>query len=283
MINTAFQYERPRTIEEAVRHLAGADGRGCVLGGGSVLIPAMSAGLAAPTLILDTTLLDLGGIRETDGTVSIGPAATYAALEANKLVRARLPLLAAMVAEVTGGPGLWNLATLGGSACHASPASDGPGCLAAMDARFRLTSMRGSREVAAATFFRGAFEAERRPEEILTEIIVPTSPSAHATAYLKLKHSASSWPIVTASCILTGDAGQRRIRLCLGGATPVPLVMEWPVGSPIGAEAVSAMAQRICAAISTEWSDELAGPGYRRAVAGTMAERAIRAAVGIPA
>ena len=52
---------------------------------------------------------------------------------------------------------------------------------------------------------------------------------------------------------------------------------EWPHRAPLDAERIAALAKEAGAAIATEWTDELAGPGYRRAVAGTMAARALRA------
>lgn len=280
MIRSRFRFARPGTMEDAVRLLADAGGRGRVLGGGSVLVPALSGGLDDPDLVLDLRSLRLVEVSQSEDSVSIGAAATYADLGASAAVRTRLPLLAAMVAEVTGGPGLWNLATLGGSACHANPASDGPGCLAALDARFRLVSVRGSRLVPAAAFFRGPFETDRKPDEIMTEMIVPAPPCTGRSVYLKLKNSASSWPIVTASCLLTGNAGRARLRLCLGGAASVPVVREWPFDEATDAGRASEMAQETADAIETEWADELAGPGYRRAVAATMAGRALRAVTG---
>ena len=276
MIRAGFAYEQPDTMGDAVRLLAAAGGRGSVLGGGSVLVPAMTAGEENPALVLDLSRLGLRAIRECDGGVAIGAGTTYAELEASRLVSDKVPLLATMVREVTGGPGLWNLATLGGSACRANPASDGPGCLVALGAEFRLVSVRGSRDMPAARFYRGAFETERAADEILTQILVPVPPEPQRTAYLKLKHAASSWPIVTASCL----ADSKSVRLCLGGAAPVPRALQWPVDGPLAPTHLTAMAQDAAAAIETEWADELAGPGYRRAVAGTMAARAIHAVTG---
>ena len=149
MIRRPFDYARPATLVEASRLLAGASGRGRVLGGGSVLVPAMSAGLDSPGLVLDLRRLGLDIVREEGGSVVIGAGATYARVRSSPVVRTRLPLLAAMADEVTGGPGLWNLATLAGAACHANPASDVPGCLVALGASLRLVSVRGERLVPA--------------------------------------------------------------------------------------------------------------------------------------
>ena len=51
---------------------------------------------------------------------------------------------------------------------------------------------------------------------------------------------------------------------------------EWRHRAPLDAERIAALAKEAGAAIATEWTDELAGPGYRRAVAETMAARALR-------
>ncbi|MCR0984862.1 FAD binding domain-containing protein [Roseomonas populi] len=270
MIGARFRFKRPETLEEALDLLAGAGGLGRVIGGGSVLVPALVAGQDAPALVVDIGRLGLGSVREEGSDVVIGAAATYATLLASEVVRRRLPLLAAMLREVTGGPGLWNLATPGGAACYANPASDVPGCLVALGAAFRLASRRGERLVAAENFFRGAFETERLPDEMLTALVLP-APEPGRHAYYKLKHAGSSWPIVTASCLSINGG----IRLCLGGAAPVPLLLDWP--TPSTTEAVAAMAEQAQAAIATEWTDELAGPGYRRAVVPVVAARAIRA------
>ncbi|GJD52159.1 hypothetical protein OPKNFCMD_4921 [Methylobacterium crusticola] len=280
MIRSRYRFARPATLEEATALLA-AEGGAKVLGGGSVLVPALSAGLEDPGLVLDSGRLGLNRIEATDRAVTIGAGATYAALGASEAVRTRVPLLAAMVAEVTGGPGLWNLATLGGAACHANPASDAPGCLSALDAQFRLACATGSRLVPAADFFRAPFLTARRPDEILTAIVLPVAARPGPSRYLKLKHAASSWPIVTASCLVAGGPGAPRLRLCLGGAAPVPVVAEWPLGS-LGPEDAARLAADACGRIETEWTDELAGPGYRRSVAVTMAARALRSVLETP-
>ena len=276
MIRARFRFARPGSMEEALELLADAGGRGRVLGGGSVLVPALSAGLESPSLVLDSGRLGLGGVQEEEGgCIVIGAAATYATLLASDAVRRRLPLLAAMLREVTGGPGLWNIATLGGAACFANPAADAPGCLAALGAAFRLASVRGERLVPAERFFRGAFETDRAPDEMLTAMVLPAQARGRH-AYLKLKHAASSWPILTASCL----AAEGGIRLCLGAAAPVPLLLEWRASAPPDPARIGTMAAEAAAAITTEWADELAGPGYRRTVAGTIAARALRSVSG---
>jgi aerobic carbon-monoxide dehydrogenase medium subunit len=280
MIRSNFRFERPDTIEDAVKLLADAGGRGRVLGGGSMLIPSLTAGLEDPSIVIDPQRLEIDGIRISESSISVGARASYAALAKNRIVRHRLPLLASMVDEVTGGPGLWNLATLGGSACLANPASDGPGCLTALDAEFRLVSSRGQRVIPAANFFLGPFETARRPDELLVEIVIPTCALPQRSAYAKLKHAASSWPIVTASCLMIGSR-DKRIRLCLGAVAPMPVSKEWPYNAELAIDRIAAMAAETVAQIATPWTDELADFNYRQTAAVAVGERVLRTVAGL--
>lgn len=280
MIRSNFRYERPDSLEHAVRLLAEADGRGRVIGGGSMLIPALTAGLEDPSVLIDPKHLALDTVRISDSNLTIGARTTYATLTKSHVVRDHSPLLASMVDEVTGGPGLWNIATLGGSICFANPASDGPACLAALGATFRLVSHRGERTIPVAQFFLGPFETARQPDEILTEIILPTGAIPDRFAYKKLKHSASSWPIVTASCLLVGTSDVR-IRLCLGAVAPVPVTNEWTYNGELPPDQIAAMAAEAVAQISTVWADELADAAYRKTAAVAVVERVLHAVAGV--
>lgn len=282
MIRHAFQYERPQTLPAAFALLREAGSEARVLGGGSMLVPFLSSGLDRARLVLDPIRLDLDGVHADAQTVRIGARATYATLAASAVIRQRLPLLAAMVADVTGGAGLWNLATLGGAVCFANPSADGPGCLAALDARFRLASADGERLVPASDFFLGAFATCRRPDEILLEIVVPAETQMGRNSYHKLKNAASSWPIVTASAFAMRRAdGVHIVRASLGAAAPAPLAGIWIFENAPDISDASAIADALMAKMTIEWADELAGPGYRRAVARTVLARVLRETVGM--
>jgi carbon-monoxide dehydrogenase medium subunit len=276
MIRAPFRFERPQSLEEAVEILdqAGDDAR--VVGGGSILVPALSAGVENPKVVLDPSRLQLDRITEGNEGVVIGARTTYASLARSDIVRSRLPLLSEMVSQVTGGPGLWNLATLGGSTCYANPASDGPGCLVALDASLHLASRRGTRNIPASAFFSGAFVTQRKPDEILTAISVPVAPVVTRTAYLKLKHSASSWPIVTGACQRLNVNGKDKIRLSLGAVAASPVLMEWIFDASIAEDHADRLAEEAMAAIAEGWSDELADARYRRKAAKAVATRVLR-------
>lgn len=280
MIRKEIRFVMPRTMEEAVLILdeVGPDGR--VLGGGSVLVTAMSAGLGAPKVVIDPAKLGLDQIDEHADSVSIGARTTYAALLKSEIISERLPLLRAMVEEVTGGPGLWNLATVGGSCCYANPASDAPACLTALNAQFHLASTGGTRVVSAKNFFKGAFVTDRAPNEMLSQIQIPFGQAVPRTAYFKLKHSASSWPIVTAACQLVEVSGEKHLCLAMGGLSARPVFAEWRSKKPFSEKHAEAFALEATSQVSEAWADELADATYRLRASKTVALRVFKRVLG---
>jgi CO/xanthine dehydrogenase FAD-binding subunit len=75
--------------------------------------------------------------------------------------------------ENIAGPGLRNMATLGGNICFPDRRLDCPAVLTALDARYELRSSQLSRWVSAARFFADPGPTVMNPREILTRIRVP--------------------------------------------------------------------------------------------------------------
>jgi len=115
-----------------------------------------------------------------------------------------------------------------GPAYFVSASSLGPG-LVALGARIRLVSASGSREVEAAKFFVTPRNADARetallPNELLTEIILPSS-DTHSGTYEVRQKEALDWPLATASVLLNmaGDTVSNA-RIVLGHVAPTPWV-----------------------------------------------------------
>lgn len=278
MIRTGATIVRATSVEHAVRHMAQTDGTVRVIAGGSVVLPALSAGLDDPQLIIDASRLGLDRIVQTPAGVSIGAMATYADVLASPVVRRFLPLFAEMAGRITGGPGLWNVATPGGAACYANPASDVPGCLVALRAEMMLTSIRGERAVRADAFFQGAFRTALSPDELLTSIRIPPQIDDTRCAYVKVKHSTSSWPIATASCILIRSGHGLSGVVVVGAAVPVPVTIAVGAHQPGDSDLVARMTEEGLLRAGDGWTDELADGAYRRTVAGVVAARSLQRA-----
>jgi len=159
VIPAAFSYQRPATVDEALRAIA-ADPDAKVLAGGHSLLPLLKLRLARTDALIDIgRLTELKGLRyAADGSAAMGALTTYAELAATtRLDFVREGILQAADMQVR------NRATVGGAVAHADPASDLPAMLIALDASIVVRSSKGERVIGATDFFLGPFETAIRP------------------------------------------------------------------------------------------------------------------------
>jgi carbon-monoxide dehydrogenase medium subunit len=266
LIRTSLSCHRPAAIEEATALLAEHGADAAVLGGGTLLVPQMTRNERRVLHLIDPRDLGLGEIAERDGKIVIGAKVTYAQVLASELITSQVPMVEQMARGITGGAQLRNLATLGGSACYANPASDVPGVLVALGAEMSVAGPSGTRLVGAEEFFLDAFEPELEVGEMLTAISIPVSTAAFG--YFKLKRSETSWPIVTAAAVVPGWDERREVTL--GGVCAIPVRVTLEREADVDATVLAALGPPV--------GDVLASGSYRRDVAGAVARRALAVA-----
>src|SRR6266478_1009623 len=192
MIPASFDYQRPKTLDEAVK-LLGESEDPKILAGGHSLIPAMKLRLAQPKTLIDIgRITDLNYIRETNGRIAIGAMVTHHEIEASSLIQEKCPLLAEVAPQI-GDVQVRHKGTLGGSLVHADPAADWPAPILALDAELEIAGPNGRRTVKAAEFFVEMMQSAVQPNEILCEIRVPVTPKS--VAYAKFAQKASGFAI----------------------------------------------------------------------------------------
>lgn len=197
MIPAAFDYHRPRTLEEAVGLL---DDDAKVLAGGHSLIPAMRLRLSQPKTIVDLAgIRDLNYIRERAGHLAIGAMTTHFEIESSKLLAEKCPLLTEVAPQI-GDVQVRNKGTIGGSLVHADPAADWPAAILALDAELDVTGPRGVRTIPAGDFFVDILQSAVHPNEILTEIRLPAT--SKSVAYVKFAQKASGFAIAGVAVVL---------------------------------------------------------------------------------
>ncbi len=114
-----------------------------------------------------------------------------------------------------------------GPACFVSASSFGPP-LVALNARVKLVGPKGERELPVEKFFViPQSESEReialRPDEILTEILVPPATNVRNATYEVRQRETLDWPLVTASVALTmKGTAVASARIVLGHVAPIP-------------------------------------------------------------
>jgi carbon-monoxide dehydrogenase medium subunit len=205
MIPQTFEYTAPKTLDEALRLLAGG---AKPLSGGMSLIPMMKLRLAAPDHLVDLgRLKDLNYIREEGGALHLGATTTHQEVAASGLVRGKCPLLAQTAGGV-GDPQVRNRGTIGGSVAHADPSADYPAALQALEATFVLKGAKSERTVAAADFFLDTFMTALEPGEIVREVIVPIEDSGTGTCYEKVVQKASGFAVVGIAVRVKKAAGK---------------------------------------------------------------------------
>ncbi len=209
-----FAYAKPRSLAESFELLARPGAK--VLAGGQSLIPSLNLRLSSPELLVDITgLQGLADIRVQKGTVRIGALCTHAKLEKSEELRKHLPLVHEAVAHIAH-PAIRNRGTLGGSLALADPNAELPACAVALDATLVLSSAQGERRVRAADFFKGLFETDLKPDELL---VAAEFPVADKSVFLELARRQGDYAIVGLAGVARG--GAKRIAFFGYGARPV--------------------------------------------------------------
>lgn len=131
------------SVTDALQKLADLEGEGRIIAGGTDLVLQAQRGECPARAVVDITHIPgLDQIKERDGYVVIGAAATHAEIAASPLVQARANVLARASASV-GGPQIRNVGTLVGNVVNALPAADGAVALFALDAEVQVATLGG--------------------------------------------------------------------------------------------------------------------------------------------
>lgn len=116
-----------------------------------------------------------------------------------------------------------------GPAYFVSPSSLAP-ALVALNAQVRLVSASGKRDVAVEKFLvtptgDGQREQSIKPNEILTEILIPAGRGVRNATYEVRQKEALDWPLATASVALTMKGSTvATARIVLGHVAPIPWI-----------------------------------------------------------
>jgi xanthine dehydrogenase YagS FAD-binding subunit len=185
---------------------------------------------------------------------------------------------------VPGGENQYHAIFGGGPAYFVSASSLGP-ALTALGAKVKLVSAKGNREVDVGKFFlvpkdESEREIAMRPDEILTEIVVPARAVRSATYEVREKQ-ALDWPLAAASVALEmrGDT-VTAARIVLGHVAPTP----WPASGAekaLGGKAVTAALAEEAAKAAVAGAQPLSQNAYKVQLARVAVKRALLAAAQV--
>ena len=258
-------FRAPRSLDELLKEFPRENTR--LVAGGTDLWPNMKRRhQQAETVLSLMSIPELRSLDQSSGELRIGATTTLSQIIRNDEVRERFPAFARALASISSPP-LRNMGTLGGNLCvdtrctyynqteewrrsidycmkesgtvcwvatksprcWAHSASDSAPILCALGARVRLVSGDGERVIPLTDLYRddGIEYLGKRPDEVLTEILVPeeSDTTSCRSAFWKLRRRGSidfSVLSVGAAVWLDGDVVTRAaVYLGAVGSSPV--------------------------------------------------------------
>jgi len=273
----AFDYVKPRSLDQVISLLQehGDDAR--LLAGGQSLLASLNMRLSEPRLLVDITGLDaLRGISVQGGMLRIGALATHTEIESSPLIAQAAPLLAAAAPHIAH-RAIRNAGTWGGSIAHADPAAEWPACLLALGGTVVARGPKGERRIAADDFFQGLYATALEADEVLVAAEIPLATAENWFAFDELARRRGDYAIVGMAI-----TGRRRggvladTRIVLMGVDSTPRRARRTEALLNGKTVDAAIAATAAASLRAEIEplpDLTNSPGTKRHLAGVLLQR----------
>jgi carbon-monoxide dehydrogenase medium subunit len=282
---SAFEYHAPRSIDEAAALVADLGDGAKVLAGGQSLIPMLALRLASFDHLIDIGRIgELRGIRREPDAVVVGAITVDATIEFDVGVAAAVPLLA-RATPLIGHFQIRNRGTVGGSLAHADPSAEYPAVALALDAEIEAVSVRGSRRIPAAAFFRGFWSTDLEADELLTAVRFPVWQGRCGFAVREFARRHGDFAVAGAAVAVELDADDRieRCAISMFGLGPTPLRAPAAEAEARGqkADVVAAELGHLAVSELSDVPSDLHGSArYRKRVGAAMVARAFDEAIG---
>jgi carbon-monoxide dehydrogenase medium subunit len=211
----------PESKENALTYLSSLE-NAKIFAGGTDLLVKMRRGESCSHIVDITSILDLQGVSEHGGLITIGAISTHSEIHANPIIRVQAPSLAKACGWV-GSPAIRNMGTIGGNLVNASPAADSLAPLLIHDTMVVLESKKGVRKMKLEDFILAPYKTAIQPYELLTFIEIKDLPG-YREGYKRVTKRAT-WAISRLSiawAIQEKDGLYKDIKLAIGSCTPMP-------------------------------------------------------------
>jgi carbon-monoxide dehydrogenase medium subunit len=280
-----FEYLPTKTVKEACSLISQYKEEGKILAGGQSLITLLRQKLISPSY-----LIDIKGVSELDYLtfddkkgLRMGALTTHRAIEKSSLIQSKYPVLSEMEKSVASVQ-TRNWGTIGGNLCSGDPIGDPAPSLIALNAKIKIVSSREEKIVPLAEFFTDYFTTVLEPDEILTEIQLPTPVSHTGVVYLKFSTIEAGIKIVSTSTSIILDSDKmtcRDARIVMSAVAPVPFnarkAGELLIGKKINDDLIAEAAQ-LASEETNPTSDVHGSAEFRREIAKVLVKRAVKEA-----
>src|SRR5450830_632322 len=272
-----MRYEAPKTLEQAIALLSGANGQARVLAGGTDLLIQLRSGRAEPGLLVDIKAIpEMRSIVTDAGGYRIGAAVTCMELSENEAFARAWPGIVDGV-KLIGSIQVKGRATMGGNLCNASPAADSVPPLVAYGAIATIAGPKGVRQAPVEKIPTGPGKTSLARGEIVTSFLFPPRPQHSGDAYQHFTpRTEMDIAVVGVSVNLSLDDRGTCIaaRISLGAVAPTVLLVDEAARMLIGTRVDEAALDKLAKAASAACrpiDDKRGTKEYRIKVTGVLA------------
>jgi CO/xanthine dehydrogenase FAD-binding subunit len=208
-------YWKASTLKEVVHILSEEEGKARIIAGGTDLLVQRKEGRWLNLGLLDIWKnKELDYIKEVNGSIRIGALTSQQSLLESPIIQKYAKPLH-QSAMVFASPQIRNRATLGGNIVNSSPAADSLPALYILNARVKLVSESGEREIPIQDFFTGPGKNVKRDDELLSEITIQKMKLDDKWGYIKLgQRGAMAIALVGIGVIWSEDKTTGKLKEC---------------------------------------------------------------------
>ena len=249
-----FNYIKANSLRQTLELLDELGEEGRIIAGGQSLMPTLNMRLSQPNTLIDINgLQDLEGITLEGEIVKIGALTRHIDVAQSSIISEHLSLISKAMPHVAH-VAVRNRGTIGGCIALADPAAEMPACALALGAIMVVESLKGRREIAAEDFFKGLYETERKPNELLVEILIPVERPEDISVFMELAQRHGDFAMAGIACLAqVKDKTFKNLKLVYFGSEDKPTLAKNTIASMLG----KTWSEDCCKTVTESLNDDL--------------------------
>lgn len=281
-----FEYERPQSLNEAVKLVHEHQGAVRCLAGGTDLIDQVRLGRHQPDYIVDIKKIpELNVLEISSDGLRLGAAVPCYLIYGNDQIVKDYTALTDSC-RIIGGTQIQSRASVGGNLCNSGPAGDSIPALIALDAQCVITSEKGERTVPVAEFCTGPGKNVLSSDELLVELKFPARPKNSGSHYRRFipRNEMDIAVVGVGVSVVLDDSGENFVsaRIALGAVGPTPIdavaASDSLTGQLVNEESIQKAAE-IARSLATPITDMRGTKEYRLHLTEVLTKRVLQKAI----
>ena len=282
-----IDFEKPNTVEDAVKLLSDSGGTARAMAGGTDLIVMLRVGhpRVNPDVVVDIkSIPELNELSyDANKGLTVGAAVECYKIYGDDNVNSHFSALNDS-ATLIGGTQIQGRASFGGNLCNAAPSGDSIPNMIAHRAVATITGPSGTREVPVEDICTGPGQSSIGSDELLISINFPSNGAGFGANYIRfIPRNEMDIAVAGVGASVTIEDGKfTSARVSLASVAPTPLLVEEAgealVGQPVSEGAIQKAAD-LAKAAAKPISDMRGTADYRKHLCDVLTRRALNTAV----